>query len=208
MKLKICGLRDRSNIESISKLMPDYLGFIFFKVSQRYAGDVLLPDHLSGICNTISKVGVFVDEDREKVAETVNAYDLDMVQLHGNEPAEYCLWLKKQNIAVIKAFFVDMKSDFKMIAKYIEVCDYFLFDNRGSTGGGSGKKFDWNLLKRYGYNKQYFLSGGIGPSDIDEIIQVNDENLHAIDINSKFEIVPGLKDIDLVTEFINKLKTN
>ncbi|MBS0011513.1 MAG: phosphoribosylanthranilate isomerase [Bacteroidales bacterium] len=206
MKLKICGLREKENIERISALEPDYIGLIFYRKSPRYAGDLLRPEDLDRVSDAIKKVGVFVNENIELLIDTVKKFKLDAVQLHGSETLDYCRSLKDENIEIIKAFFPESDTDFKLMKNYKGLCDYFLFDKRDSKGGGSGKKFNWEALKGYDMEKPYFLSGGIGPDDAGLISQIADKYLHAIDINSRFEIKPGLKDAGLVSEFINELK--
>lgn len=206
MKLKICGLREKKNIELIAALEPDYIGLIFYRKSPRYAGDTLMPEHLERVSGAIKKVGVFVNENIEIVIDTVKKFKLDAVQLHGSETVNYCRSLKDEHIEIIKAFFPEGDTDFKLMKNYKGLCDYFLFDNRGSKGGGSGKKFNWKALKGYDLGKPYFLSGGIGPDDAGIVSQIADKYLYAIDINSRFEIKPGLKDAGLVSEFINELK--
>ncbi|MDZ7738032.1 MAG: phosphoribosylanthranilate isomerase [Bacteroidales bacterium] len=205
MRLKICGLREKENIERISAMRPHYIGLIFYKRSPRYAGDRLRPEHLDSVQGTTGKVGVFVNERVKVVIETVTRYGLDAVQLHGDETPGYCSDLKDKGIEVIKAFYPDSDNDFKRIKDYNAVCDYFLFDSRGRGRGGSGKKFNWDILSKYDLEKQYFLSGGIGPHDAETIRQISDKYLYAIDINSRFEKEPGLKDVNLISEFINKL---
>lgn len=190
----------------VGALMPDYIGFIFYQGSPRYAGATLKPDFLEGINERIKKVGVFVGEDMAKVYETVITYGLDAVQLHGDESVEYCSKLREKELEVIKAFFIENEADFGGIEKYVEVCNYFLFDNRGSTGGGSGKKFNWEILQAYNMDKPFFLSGGIGPDDAAKVTQIVNPYLYAVDINSRFETEPGIKDIGLVKKFMNQLK--
>jgi len=207
MKVKVCGMREKNNIRVIAAMMPDYMGFIFYRKSPRYAGDVLDRDVLDSLDSRIVKVGVFVNEDRNILLETVRHYGLDMVQLHGDESPEYCRALKGEGLDVIKVFFPGTDKDYLMKGSYFD-CDYFLFDNRGKGRGGSGKRFDWHLLKGCQAEKPYFLSGGIGPGDISLIAGLEGSLPYAIDINSRFETEPGLKDEPLTADFITKLRHN
>lgn len=207
MEVKVCGMREEKNIKGIAALMPDYMGFIFYKPSPRYAGDMLNRDVLDSIDSNIIKVGVFVNEERASLLETVRRYGLDMVQLHGDESPEYCRSLKEEGLGVIKAFFPGGDKDPAITGSYND-CDYHLFDNRGSGWGGSGKSFDWELLKGYRLDKPFFLGGGIGPGDISLITGLQGTLPRVIDINSGFETAPGLKDEALTEDFISKIRHN
>ncbi|MCF8222408.1 MAG: phosphoribosylanthranilate isomerase [Bacteroidales bacterium] len=206
MKVKICGLRDKDNIREIAGMKPDYLGFIFYKASPRYAGDILDVDTLNELDEGLKKVGVFVNEDINKVVDIALAYGLDVLQLHGNENPAYCRELRGENFEIIKAFNPLDKNDFVAMKEYHGSCDYFLLDNRGRMAGGSGQKFDWEILDKYKLDIPFFLSGGIGPGDSEQLLSMNYKNMTAIDINSRFEIAPGVKDPALVEEFLNKIR--
>ncbi len=205
-KLKICGMKDPANIADVATLQPDYLGFIFFPDSKRYVADLSV-DILKAIPESIIKTGVFVNEQLHKVQETALKYDLRAVQLHGDECPNYCNALKKLNpsLKLIKAFGVSEDFDFAVLDAYQSKVDYFLFDTQTPAYGGSGKLFDWNLLKGYTLKIPYFLSGGIGLENAVELEQLNDSRLHAIDVNSKFETQPGLKDVNQLNLFKTKL---
>jgi phosphoribosylanthranilate isomerase len=203
MKLKICGMKDRENILSVLENKPDYLGFIFYKKSPRYAGE-LSPDFVQSI-NSVTKVGVFVNEKEITILDYVARYGLDLVQLHGDEDPNFCKELQK-NIKVIKAFGITNEFDFSVLNKFENACDYFLFDASTSYYGGSGKTFDWKKLSDYNLKKPFFLSGGIGPENIYEAININSSFLFAIDVNSKAESAPGIKRTDLIKELKNKMK--
>lgn len=205
MKVKVCGMREKENIKAIAALMPDYMGFIFYKKSPRYAGDMLDREVLDSLDSRIVKVGVFVNEDRNIVLETVRRYGLDMVQLHGDESPEYCRSLKEEGLGVIKVFFPGDDRDPGITDSYYD-CDFFLLDNRGRGWGGSGKRFNWDLLKGYRPDKPYFLSGGIGPGDISLLAGLEGSLPYALDINSGFETEPGLKDESLTADFISELR--
>jgi phosphoribosylanthranilate isomerase len=187
MKLKICGMKYPSNILETAQLQPDYLGLIFYEKSPRffYGG---LPE----IAKSIQKVGVFVNATVEEILAKIKQYDLQLVQLHGNESTEFCHLLKHSNTTIIKVFAIDDTFDFKEILPYENVCDYFLFDTKGQNPGGNGTSFNWQLLQNYPSQKPFFLSGGIGLGDIEKIKQLQ-LPIHAIDVNSKFETQPGLK---------------
>ena len=194
MKLKICGMKYPDNILEAAKLQPDYLGFIFYEKSARYL-DVEIPEFRQ----TIQKVGVFVNATLDEILYKIKRYNLDLVQLHGNETPEFCDLLQHANVEIIKVFAVDEKFDFAVIQPFENVCDYFLFDTKGLLHGGNGITFNWNILKNYPSQKPFFLSGGIGLEDIGKIKKLN-LPIYAIDVNSKFEIKPGLKNIELLKE--------
>lgn len=203
------------NPEEVAALQPDYLGFIFWEPSSRY-----FSGEMPAVPNSIKKVGVFVDAPLEEVLEKVAHYQLDALQLHGKESADYCHELKERflsfraqsrNLETIKVFSIKDDFDFDVLKEYEEVCDYFLFDTKGKLPGGNGYTFDWSVLEKYTSNKPYFLSGGIG-LDSKEKLQdflnsTASENCFAIDVNSKFETAPGLKNIDDLKVFIESLKS-
>ncbi len=201
-------MKEPANILEVVGLQPDYLGFIFYKPSKRYV-DGLLPSFVKDLPAGIKKTGVFVDEQLVKVAELATLYGLNAVQLHGSESAAYCRELRElladYGIEIIKAFGIHVSFDFAVLYAYETEVDYFLFDTQTPQHGGSGKAFDWSLLDGYKLAKPYFLSGGIGPESIDELHKIKDPRLFAIDINSKFEVAPGLKNIDKLNDFKNRI---
>lgn len=212
MKLKICGMKYPDNILEVGSLLPDYMGFIFWDKSARYFNGSI-PD----LPKSIKKVGVFVNATQEDIFEKIAKYDLQAVQLHGHESVEFCLDLKqvlkdengKQiQIEIIKVFSVDDSFDFEVLKPFETVCDYFLFDTKGKLPGGNGTTFNWKVLEKYSSNKPFFLSGGIGLEEIDLTKEILTTNLpiHALDLNSKFEIEPGLKDKKILKKFQNNLK--
>ena len=207
LKIKVCGMRTPENISGVAFAFPDYLGFIFYPKSKRFVGFEPLSDVLSIIPDSVKKVGVFVDEAPEKVFEIYRNWNLNVIQLHGNETPEYCQQIQDSGITVFKAFSVDDQFDFEILNAYSGVCDYFLFDTKGRLPGGSGKKFNWQLLENYKCDVPFFLSGGIGPEDIDTIRQFSHPKLFGIDINSGFEISPGLKDVEKVKNFISGIRS-
>jgi phosphoribosylanthranilate isomerase len=206
LKIKVCGMRDPENISGVVAALPDYLGFIFYPKSKRFVDFEPLPEVLSIVPDSVKKVGVFVDEAPEKVLETVQNWNLDVVQLHGNESSEYCQQIQDSGITVFKAFSVDDQFDFEILNAYSGVCDYFLFDTKGQLPGGTGKKFNWQLLENYKGDVPFFLSGGIDSDDIDAITQFIHQQLFGIDINSGFEISPALKDVEKVRSFISRIR--
>ena len=190
-KIKICGMKYSENILEVSQLLPDYLGFIFYEKSSRFF-DGEIPE----ISKSIKKVGVFVNATLEEIKSKIKKHDLNLIQLHGNETPEFCSNLKQESIEVIKVFSVDDDFDFQILETYENVCDYFLFDTKGKLHGGNGFTFNWQILEKYKSKKPLFLSGGIG---IEEIAKIKILNLpiFAIDVNSKFELEPGLKNVQL-----------
>lgn len=204
MKIKVCGLRDAENIEQVAALAPNYMGFIFYNKTPRFVGDLSV-DTLAAIPSTINKVGVFVDEEIDVINSIIDKYDFDFVQLHGNETPDFCKSLK-DNAVVIKAFGIDNDFDFKQLKKYKNKADIFLFDTKTSKHGGSGLTFDWNVLDHYDLDVPFFLSGGISPENIDEVKNIYHPQFYGIDVNSKFEISPGLKDIEKLKQAFNSIK--
>jgi len=200
-------MRDPENSSGVVAISPDYLGFIFYPKSKRFVGFKPSPEVLSIVSDSVKKVGVFVDEAPEKVLETVQNWNLDVVQLHGYETPEYCQQIQDLGITIFKAFSVDDQFDFEILNAYSGVCDYFLFDTKSQLPGGTGQKFNWQLLENYKGNVPFFLSGGIGPEDIDAISQFSHPKLFGIDINSGFEISPALKDVVKVRNFISGIRS-
>jgi phosphoribosylanthranilate isomerase len=199
-------MRDVMNITAVAMLTPDYIGFIFYKQSPRYAGELNHSVLTSLFPGTLS-VGVFVNDDIDRVVETAEYYKLDVLQLHGDETPEYCVELKtKYTCEIIKSFGIKSEEDFAGTSGYEYVCDYFLFDTKTSLYGGSGKKFDHNLLTEYKGKKPFFVSGGITLDDAVNIRDSHHKLCIGIDVNSGFEISPGLKDIDQIKKLLNLFK--
>lgn len=205
MKLKICGMKNMENIKSIGDLKPDYIGFIFFEKSKRnFEG--IIPE----LPKSIKKTGVFVNEYVEILVSLVEEYKLEAIQLHGDESVEYIKELKSHissKIEIIKIFGIKNDFNFDILKVYENEVDYFLFDTKGKERGGNGVKFDWSVLKKYPYSKPFFLSGGIGPNDAAEVKKIKNSGLpiYAVDVNSKFESKPGLKNVKEVKRFKNQL---
>jgi phosphoribosylanthranilate isomerase len=212
MKLKVCGMHH--NPKDVAQLQPDYLGFIFWEPSTRYFdGD--MPD----LPKSIKKVGVFVDESVTKIIYKIMSHKLDSVQLHGTESAKYCQALRdvilekeigednfeRIQFDIIKVFSIKDDFDFSVLEAYEASCDYFMFDTKGKLPGGNGYAFDWNILKEYPSTKPYFLSGGIGLEEMDSLLAFLEspasKRCYAIDVNSRFEVKPGLKSIEQLEKF-------
>jgi phosphoribosylanthranilate isomerase len=200
MKLKICGMKYPGNILEISQLHPDYLGFIFYEKSARF-----FDGELPNIPKSVKKVGVFVNASLAEIQEKTKKYDLDGVQLHGDESATFCENLKQSQVEIIKVFSIDNNFDFEVLKDFESVCDFFLFDTKAKLPGGNGITFDWQILEKYNSTKPFFLSGGIGIEEIKKIVDslcCNESKkklpIYAIDVNSKFEIEPGLKNNQLL----------
>lgn len=191
MLLKVCGLKDPENIKQVAALKPDYMGFIFYPQSKRFVGDDFV---MPTISPDIKKVGVFVNANSRYIIDKVDEYKLDLIQLHGDEKPEFCEVLN-HIVPVIKAFGVDETFDFEKLVSYKTKCTYFLFDTKTMEYGGSGKQFDWNLLGKYNNSVPYFLSGGIGFEEIEKV-QSSKCKVYGTDVNSMFEIEPGIKDIE------------
>lgn len=204
MKIKVCGLKYQDNIEQLSLLPIHYMGFIFYKKSPRYIDDVLDFDFMRALPKQIKKVGVFVNEPAYSILNTVAHYNLDVVQLHGDETEAACNELRAY-VQVIKAFRINDTFNFSNLKNYESQVDYFLFDTDTKAFGGSGQQFNWDILKDYHLQKPFFLSGGVDEQSIEKIKQVNHSQLFGIDINSKFEINAALKDINKIKKFITDL---
>ena len=206
LKIKVCGMTDPGNTKEIAGTNPDFIGFIFYDGSKRYVGDKPPQTLFNNVSYPIMKTGVFVDADPSRIHEIMKTYKLDLLQLHGNETPEYCRSLKENGYRIVRAFEVTGKFNFNILEQCMDVCDYFLFDTKTGAKGGSGLKFNWEILKEYHLEKPFFLSGGISPDDIPLIKEFHHNNLFALDINSCFEIEPGIKDFEKVKNFIKEIK--
>ena len=202
MKLKVCGMRETKNITALASLKPDYMGFIFWEPSKRYCATIS-----SDIPKIIKKVGVFIDETTVKIKAKVKLFGLDAVQLHGDESPKQCAALLGL-CEVIKAFRIGPDFDFKQLTPYQDCCTYFLFDTQGPLPGGNGTAFDWELLMGYTLDTPFFLSGGIGLGHVDAIAEIRKRNLpiYALDINSQIESEPGVKKIEEIEEFKQRVQ--
>ena len=203
MLVKVCGLNNRNNILDISKMNIDLMGFIFYNNSPRYFNNALNFDEVRQIPKTIKKVGVFVNASINNLLNTIAHYDLDFVQLHGNENPEYCKELM-QYVKVIKTISVNDKNSILEINNYTNVCTYFLFDTASPSYGGTGHPFNWQLLEETTIDIPFFISGGVSIENITEIKNLNFKNFVGVDVNSKFEINPGLKDLNKIQQLIKE----
>jgi len=206
IKIKVCGMRDAANIAELVTLPIQYIGFIFYPQSPRFIGTAIDKKTLKLIPEHIQKVGVFVNAPLIEVSRIVSENQLQCVQLHGSEIPDYCNKLKEDGLTVIKAFKTDLETLTCKTAPYKYSCDYFLFDSPTPKHGGSGEKFDWAILKEQHISLPYFLSGGIAPGDATIIKNFDLHGLHAVDLNSRFEVEPGIKDIGRIKSFIEDIK--
>lgn len=204
IQIKVCGIRDPLNLEQLCALDPDYVGFIFYPPSRRYVGEHPDPALFRIPGPHIKKVGVFVDEELRQVKEAMERYGLDAVQLHGTEPAEYCRLLSLQGLEVIKV--LDPRGTRAEFEMYLGVADIFLFDSAGPGSGGTGRKFDWKLLEDLPVHAPFLLSGGIGPGDAGSLRLLDLEGFMGVDVNSRFENAPGIKDIDRLRDFFLEIR--
>ncbi len=195
-----------ANIALLSELQPDYMGFIFYRKSPRYVHGLLSPSIVSNIPGDIKKTGVFVNAPIEEILAMAEMYQLDAIQLHGQEPPALGRELKAKGFVVLKAFHLQSEEDLKNTSAYEDACDFFLFDTPSATHGGTGQKFNWQLLEAYKGTCPYFLSGGIGPEDAETIKNLSTIQPMGIDINSRFEWEPGLKNIEAIKTFIEQLE--
>ena len=193
-------MRYDDNIQLIASIKPEYMGFIFFEGSLRHVSKPTptLP-------STIKKVGVFVNASYETIVEKIDTHELQMVQLHGEETPEFCKSLKALNVEIIKVFSIKNEFNFEVLTVYETVCDFFLFDTKGPLSGGNGYCFNWSVLKDYPSTKPYFLSGGIGLENLDQLQEFKTSPAatfcHAVDVNSKFEVAAAKKNKELLEKF-------
>lgn len=206
MKIKVCGLRDKTNLNELMELPLDYMGFIFYSKSARYVGEDFDSEITKMIPLHIRKVGVFVNEATEKILKLAKQYQLDVIQLHGDESPEKCQLIKESGLEVFKAFQLNESFQFERLEAYHKTCDYFLFDTKSESYGGSGKKFNWEILKNYKGETDFFLSGGIGIDDAEAVKVFQHSKLFGLDVNSGFERSPAVKNVVLVKEFLKSVR--
>jgi phosphoribosylanthranilate isomerase len=207
LKLKVCGMRDALNIKAVAALKPDFMGFIFYDQSPRFVGEQFDPALLQELPDEIAKVGVFVNEEFGEVLGKVKRYKLNYVQLHGSESPDYCSRMA-DHVKVIRTFGIGKATEFEEVETYASFCSYLLFDTKTKDHGGSGRKFDWNLLQRYKGNTPFFISGGIDLASVNALLDMQSSSpaLSAIDVNSRFETLPGLKDLQLLKQLKQNLR--
>lgn len=200
-KLKICGLSDTNNALEVAVQAVDFIGLIFYAESPRYTRV-----DATALPKDVARVGVFVDASLEEICEKVAAYALDYVQLHGDESVRLAAALYGQGIAVIRAFRIFEGFDFESVKAYAPYCSYFLFDRYTAKYGGSGKKFDWQVLEKYEGDTPFLLSGGLSPEDVDVLAAFEHPACAGWDINSGFEVCAGYKDVEAVKKFIQSMQ--
>jgi phosphoribosylanthranilate isomerase len=205
LKIKICGITQLPQLRELDALGIDYAGLIFYDPSPRYVLNKLSGDAVRALSLSLQKVGVFVNAPEDKVMTQIEHYGLDMVQLHGDETPAYCAHIRRQ-CPVIKAFRLGAQTSVDwLVQPYADSCDYFLFDTDTKNYGGSGQQFNWQLLQHATIGKPFFLSGGIGVDDWAAVQHFTHPFLHALDLNSKLETKPGVKDMALVQELMKRV---
>jgi phosphoribosylanthranilate isomerase len=204
--IKVCGMREPDNIREILTLDPDFLGLIFYPKSSRYVTSPTIINNIRFGQNT-KKTWVFVNATEDEIMQKVKLYEIQAVQLHGEESVVLCRSLRNKGILVLKAFQIYAAEDFEDTLLYNDQVDYFLFDTKTASYGGSGSKFDWSLLDAYHGNTPFFLSGGIGPDDVQAIQKINHPLFRGVDLNSRFEIAPAIKSYKLLQQFIKQLNS-
>lgn len=202
LRIKVCGMKFAQNREQVEALGVDLLGYIFYAPSKRFVGETPDPGLFQ---SSKPKVGVFVDENAFEILGLAKNLEFEYIQLHGKENPKTCALLKNQGLKIIKAFPVDEQFKFSKTKAYEEVVDYFLFDTKTPQHGGSGEKFNWDILTNYQGNTPFFLSGGIGSEDVKELKALEHPQFAGVDLNSGFEDEPGIKNIEKLKQFISEL---
>ena len=203
LQIKVCGNTHAQNLKSVCDLQPDFIGFIFYDKSKRFVDSA---DEMKQPLGADAKrVGVFVNASEQEISQRVEKFNLDYIQLHGDETPEFCAIIN--NIRpVFKAFQINNNFNFNILKDYLSTCYAFLFDTSSNQYGGSGEKFDWGLLQRYNFKKPFMLSGGINDHDVEIINSFDHPSIMGIDLNSKFESSPGIKNITKLSKFLSKLR--
>jgi phosphoribosylanthranilate isomerase len=215
--IKICGMRSEPNIRALSvgegsdESVPNYMGFIFYAASPRYVGDTFTLQTIRSVPETVRTVCVVVDATADRITTLAQHYGFHAVQLHGNESPEFCRQLRTvlpRGVEVWKALSIATADDMARAADYAHAADRLLFDTKGASHGGNGTRFDWSLLEQYNSETPFFLSGGISADDVDEIVLLarRHKRLCGVDVNSRFETSPGVKDVAAVQEFVRTLR--
>jgi phosphoribosylanthranilate isomerase len=205
MIVKVCGMRDADNVRAVEQLPIDWMGFIFYPGSKRY---VEAMDYLPERCR---RVGVFVNASQGEILDAVERYGLKGIQLHGSESPDFCRELRRAlwpdpGMILLKAFNIGSEADIEATRHYEGLCDYYLFDTPGPTHGGTGRSFDWSLLEAYTGNTPFLLSGGLGPDSIAKLHHLRHPRWCGVDLNSKFETAPALKDVAVLQEFLGEFR--
>jgi phosphoribosylanthranilate isomerase len=204
MIIKVCGLNDAENMQAVAALGPQYVGFICYERSPRYMAGIDTAA-LKNIPQHIIKTGVFVNEDAGTINKLIEKFGFNAVQLHGSESPEFCAQFKGK-VKVLKAFGIDENFDFEQLKPYAPYADFFLFDTKTVIHGGSGKTFNWDILKNYTLDVPFFLSGGISTDNLAEIEKIDHPQLYGVDLNSRFETSPGIKNITLLKQAFGLIK--
>ncbi|MDE5875638.1 MAG: phosphoribosylanthranilate isomerase [Muribaculaceae bacterium] len=205
MKIKVCGMRERENVAEVALLRPDYMGFIFYPRSPRHCGD-LDPDVVRNLPEEITPVAVTVNMEIGEIERLCGRYAIDTVQLHGDESPDFCRELRERGLTVFKAKGVKDAESVRSLSHYEGAVDMFVLDTASAARGGTGKKFDWNLLPLYSGHTPFMLSGGIGPEDAEMVLSLRHPSFAGIDLNSRFEQAPGLKDATLLDNFFKRIR--
>lgn len=206
MIVKVCGMREAENIRAVEALGVDWMGFIFWEHSSRNVCQ--RPAYLP---TRAKRVGVFVDAPLDVVCQHVEAFQLDVVQLHGSESPAYLQDLRSScdaRLLIVKAFSIATRDDLLQTSLYEGLADYFLFDTKAQLVGGNGRKFDWSVLAHYDGSTPFLLSGGIGPDDASRLGAFSHQRLAGIDLNSRFEAAPALKNVELLKQFLYDIQQN
>ena len=208
MKFKVCGITQIAQLIELDEMGVDYAGLIFYERSTRYVLNKLRSEDVRKLDLSLMKTGVFVNASEQDILSQVELYGLDIVQLHGDETPSFCNHIS-HHVSVIKAFRITSKNEQNidwMVKPYEEFCDFYLFDtNRKGAYGGTGEKFDWEILNNNRVNKKFFLSGGIGINDVEKIKNFHHDFFYGIDINSKVEVSDGVKDMNVIKSFMNEM---
>lgn len=204
--VKVCGMKNKENIQALIRLKPDFIGYIFYPNSPRYVEPEIAHSLIEKVPSFVRKVGVFVNSSIEDMVDKVISMRLDYVQLSGHESLSFVKRLNHANIPIIKAVHINEAEDLEKAYKFAPFISKFLFDTKTDVFGGSGLKFDWNILQSYNGDVPFFLSGGIGPGEVNDILTFKHPKFEGIDINSKFEIAPGLKNIELIQSFLYTIR--
>ena len=189
------------NIQAVEQLGIDRMGFILYPPSPRYLASP--PSYLPTTCK---RVGVFVNETKERIKEQIERFQLTTVQLHGSESPNDCKEIKSLGVEVIKVFSIAEEKDVKQTHNYKGICDYFLFDTKSEQKGGSGRTFPWEVLNAYHGETPFLLSGGLSTAHLTALRAFSHPQLVGYDLNSCFETAPGIKDTDLLATFLQELK--
>ena len=200
LKIKVCGMKYAANIKDLAVLNPEYMGFIFYPPSKRFVGVDFQKQDIDHLQTEINRTAVFVNAQHHEIVEFSNLYGIKTLQLHGAETPQFCQELIDKGFTIIKAFGIDENFNFDSLNEYLNHVDFFLFDTKTIAHGGSGLTFDWQILKNYKLNKPFFISGGLSAENLLEVLKIKNPNFYGLDLNSKFELESGLKNIEKLKE--------